>query len=159
MTLNIASSTGTTSTQAVFDQMRQRMQTVNNAAANYLGMSAQDLRTQLNSGKSLSDIATAQGKSVDGLKSAISTALKSADPTISDPTAMVDRLVTKTHGGHHHGGVGKAGGGTDSDGDNDGNTVNSTNSTVGGTASPTPPIIDPVLQAQSQAGQNLISVL
>jgi hypothetical protein len=37
------------------------------AAATYLGLTETDLRTQLQSGKTLADIAKAQGKSVDGL--------------------------------------------------------------------------------------------
>jgi hypothetical protein len=41
------------------------------AAAAYLGLSESDLQTQLASGKSLADIAKAQGKSVDGLVTAL----------------------------------------------------------------------------------------
>ncbi len=41
------------------------------AAATYLGVTEDQLRTQLESGKSLADIAKAQGKSVDGLKQAV----------------------------------------------------------------------------------------
>jgi hypothetical protein len=41
------------------------------AAAKYLGLSEEQLRTQLNSGKSLAQIAKAQDKSVDGLKDAL----------------------------------------------------------------------------------------
>jgi hypothetical protein len=41
------------------------------AAATYLGLTEAQLRTQLESGKSLADIAKAQNKSVDGLKAAI----------------------------------------------------------------------------------------
>jgi lambda repressor-like predicted transcriptional regulator len=47
-----------------------------NAAAKYLGMSRSDLVTQLRSGKSLADVAKAQGKSVSGLESAIKDAVK-----------------------------------------------------------------------------------
>ena len=43
--------------------------------ASYLGLEPAELRTQLHSGKSLADIATAQGKTVDGLKSAITAAV------------------------------------------------------------------------------------
>jgi hypothetical protein len=46
------------------------------AAAGYLGLSETDLRAQLQSGKSLSDVAKAQGKSVDGLEQAIVSAVK-----------------------------------------------------------------------------------
>jgi hypothetical protein len=41
------------------------------AAATYLGLTEDQLRTQLQSGKTLAAVATAQGKSVDGLKQAI----------------------------------------------------------------------------------------
>jgi hypothetical protein len=47
------------------------------AAATYIGISASDLRTQLAAGKSLRAIATANGKTVDGLKAALTTAAKS----------------------------------------------------------------------------------
>jgi len=46
------------------------------AAASYLGLSPTDLRTQMQSGESLADIAKAQGKSVAGLKDAMVTAMK-----------------------------------------------------------------------------------
>ena len=42
--------------------------------ATYLGLEPADLATQLRSGKSLADIAKAQGKTVDGLKTAITDA-------------------------------------------------------------------------------------
>jgi hypothetical protein len=41
------------------------------AAASYLGLSQDQLRTELQSGKSLADVARAQGKSVSGLKATI----------------------------------------------------------------------------------------
>ena len=41
------------------------------AAAAYLGVTPAALRTELRSGKSLAQIATAKGKSVDGLKAAL----------------------------------------------------------------------------------------
>ena len=47
------------------------------AAATSIGISASDLRTQLAAGKSLGAIATANGKTVDGLKAALTTAAKS----------------------------------------------------------------------------------
>jgi hypothetical protein len=46
------------------------------AAASYLGLSLSDLRSDLGSGKSLADIATAQGKTADGLKAALGAAAK-----------------------------------------------------------------------------------
>ena len=44
-------------------------------AAKYLGLTQEQLLTQLGDGKSLADIAKAQGKSVDGLKQAILSAM------------------------------------------------------------------------------------
>jgi hypothetical protein len=41
------------------------------AAASYLGLSTDELRTKLEAGQSLADVAKAQGKSVDGLKQAL----------------------------------------------------------------------------------------
>src|SRR5436305_15007889 len=41
------------------------------AIADYLGLTSADLRTQLEAGKTLADVATAQGKSVSGLADAI----------------------------------------------------------------------------------------
>lgn len=52
-------------------------------AAAYLGLSEDQLRSQLESGKTLAQIATAQGKSVDGLKSAL----------IKDAQAKLDQAV------------------------------------------------------------------
>jgi polyhydroxyalkanoate synthesis regulator phasin len=46
------------------------------AAASYLGLTEAQLRTQLESGKSLADVAKAQGKTVDGLVQALVDAAK-----------------------------------------------------------------------------------
>lgn len=54
------------------------------AAATYLGLTTEQIRTQLQSGKSLAEIATAQGNSVDGLKAAI----------VADAKATIDKLVS-----------------------------------------------------------------
>jgi hypothetical protein len=55
------------------------------AAAKYLGLSESDLRTQLQDGKSLADVAKAQSKDLDGLEQAILAAAKSdLDKAVSD---------------------------------------------------------------------------
>jgi hypothetical protein len=55
------------------------------AAATYLGLTDDQLRTQLQSGKSLADVANAQNKSVDGLKQAIISAVQSKlDQAVKD---------------------------------------------------------------------------
>jgi polyhydroxyalkanoate synthesis regulator phasin len=53
------------------------------AAADYLGLTEAELRTKLNSGQTLAEIAQAQGKSVDGLEQAI----------LADAKKKLDQLV------------------------------------------------------------------
>lgn len=70
------------------------------AAAAYLGLSQSDLRTQLQDGKSLADVAKAQSKSVSGLKDAMVAAMKKnldANTTLTadQKNAMLDRM--KSH--------------------------------------------------------------
>jgi hypothetical protein len=81
------------------------------AAATYLGLTEDQLRTQLESGKSLADVAKAQGKSVDGLKQAIIAEAQSRldqavkdgrltsgqrDQILADLKAHIDDLVNGT---------------------------------------------------------------
>jgi polyhydroxyalkanoate synthesis regulator phasin len=55
------------------------------AAADYLGLTEAELRTKLNAGRTLADIAKARGKSVDGLKQAIlDEAEKKLDQLVED---------------------------------------------------------------------------
>ena len=55
------------------------------AAASYLGLTEDQLRTQLQSGKTLADVAKAQGKSVDGLIDALVAATKKhLDEAVAD---------------------------------------------------------------------------
>ncbi len=75
-------------------------QPVMQAAADYLGLSLTQLRTQMHSGKSLADIAAARGKPVPGLKGAILAAMTSrinADTalTAQQKAAMISQL--KSH--------------------------------------------------------------
>ena len=81
------------------------------AAAAYLGVTPVALRTELRSGKSLAQIATAKGKSVDGLKTALVAAIKTkvdaakaagkldaarADRLLQRAPQLVERLVNAT---------------------------------------------------------------
>ena len=90
------------------------------AAATYLGLTEAALRTELQSGKTLAEIAKAKGKSVDGLEKAIAAEAKAkldaavkagkltqaqADELQSRLTEHLDDLVNGT-GRHHHGGMG-----------------------------------------------------
>ena len=70
------------------------------AAATYLGLTPTQLRDQLQAGKSLADVATAQGKAVPGLKDAILAAITSrinasAALTAGQKAAMLTQM--KTH--------------------------------------------------------------
>ena len=70
------------------------------AAATYIGISAADLRTQLASGKSLTDVAVANGKTRDGLVAALVAAEQQAIGT------LVDQKGTANPGGPGPGGRG-----------------------------------------------------
>jgi hypothetical protein len=82
------------------------------AVAAYLGITPAQLRTELRAGKSLAQIATGHGKTVDGLKAAILDAVKARldkavsrgrltpaqEKTFLDRlSAHLDQLVNKTH--------------------------------------------------------------
>jgi hypothetical protein len=88
------------------------------AAATYIGASAGDLRTQLDAGKTLAAVATANGKTVDGLKAALTTAAKSdldaavtagkltqaqEDKLLADLPSRLDEEVNEVHTGAPHG--------------------------------------------------------
>jgi hypothetical protein len=61
------------------------------AAATYLGLSEDALRTQLQSGKSLADVAKAQNKDVAGLKAAMKAAVtKRLDQAVTDKKLTAD---------------------------------------------------------------------
>lgn len=72
-------------------------------AATYIGISAVDLHTQLAAGKSLSDIAVANGKTRDGLVAALVTAEQQSIST------FVDQKGVANPGGPGHGGPGRDG--------------------------------------------------
>jgi lambda repressor-like predicted transcriptional regulator len=80
------------------------------AAADYLGLSRKELRTRVRAGKSLAQIAAAEGKSVDGLKAALVIAFRAkvdaavsagritavrADKLREHAPALVERLVQR----------------------------------------------------------------
>lgn len=89
--------------------VRSGQQTVLAAAADYLGVSQAQLVSQLQSGKSLADVATAQGKSVTGLKDAVladmtsrinaSAGLSTAQKAdmISQVKSHLDAIVNRTY--------------------------------------------------------------
>jgi polyhydroxyalkanoate synthesis regulator phasin len=65
------------------------------AAASYLGLTGDELRAQVMSGKSLAQIAAAQDKSLDGLKAAILAEAKShLDQAVADGKLTADQAKT-----------------------------------------------------------------
>lgn len=89
------------------------------AAASYLGLSETQLHTQLQSGKTLAQIAKAQGKSVSGLESAMTAAMTkniNANTTLSSSqkasilAQMKDRLDNMVNTACPHSGAGRTGG-------------------------------------------------
>jgi len=119
---------------------------IETAVAGALKMSVDDLRTQLASGKSLTDIAASKGVSKDALVSTISDTLAANQPGASsassstasssstgssDLTALATRIADRVGGHHRHGTsvsataastvaapqTGTAGSGGDQDGD------------------------------------------
>jgi hypothetical protein len=89
------------------------------AAATYIGISASDLRTQLEAGKTLAAVATANGKTADGLKAALTTAAKSdldaavtagrltqaqEDKILAALPTRLDQEINEVHTGGHGGG-------------------------------------------------------
>ena len=93
------------------------------AAANYLGLSLTDLRAQLHSGKSLAEVAAAQGKSVSVLEDAMVAAMTSnldanTSLTAEEKAAAValmkshlDAMVNATHSSGSGSGMGLMGAG------------------------------------------------
>lgn len=83
------------------------------AAADYLGLTREELRTELQGGKSLAQVATAEGKTVDGLVSAILAPVKErlakavsanrltqqrADELLERLTDRVEKRVARSRG-------------------------------------------------------------
>jgi hypothetical protein len=72
-------------------------------AADYLRLSEDELHTQLESGKSLADVAKAQGKSVDGLVNAlVADAKKHLDEEVSEghlTQAQADQMLSRLEDG------------------------------------------------------------
>lgn len=93
--------TGVEQTQA--SAARSRFRTVNDAASNYLGLSADELRGKLANGQSLAQVAEASGKSADGLTQAIADAITKTDGS-ANATAIAERIVSASPGARPSGG-------------------------------------------------------
>jgi hypothetical protein len=82
------------------EQLQKTRDAALDAAADTLGESADALRTELQSGKSLADVAKDRGLSRDSLLDAVTKAVQSSDSKLSSDQVgnIAERLVS----GHHH---------------------------------------------------------
>jgi uncharacterized protein YidB (DUF937 family) len=78
----------------------RRSSPVMDGAANVLGMSSSDLRTAMQSGQSLSSIASSKGISQDTLIAAMATSIEQANPSISadQATKVATAIAARTPG-------------------------------------------------------------
>jgi hypothetical protein len=104
MTLSpISNTSALSSTQGVEGQFHQARAKVLSAVADKLNMSVDQLKSQLSTGKSLTDVAKANNLSQTDLMSTISSALQGANlPAGTDLTAMADRIANHVGGHHRH---------------------------------------------------------
>jgi len=100
--------TGIEQTQASAE--RSRFRAVHDAASNYLGLSAEELRGELANGQSLAQVAEANGKSVDGLTQAIADAITKTDGS-ANATSIAERIVSASPGAPPTGGFPPSGDG------------------------------------------------
>jgi hypothetical protein len=82
------------------EQFQKTREAALDGAAQALGESPDDLKKDLASGKSLSDIAQAKGVSTDDLQKSMEAAVKEANPSVSADQAA--KITQKMISGHHH---------------------------------------------------------
>jgi hypothetical protein len=79
------------------------------AVAKELGVTSSQLQTQLSSGQSLSQLASAAGISSDQLNATITSALQQSGlPAGTDVSALASRMANHVGGHHHHHGSGSS---------------------------------------------------
>ena len=97
--------TGSIQAQYVYDFRKSGFLQILDAGAQYLGLTEDQLRDQLQGGKSLVEIAQARGKSADGLKSALMGVFPLTQKS-EQLSAVLDRMMTehprihREHRGH-----------------------------------------------------------
>jgi DNA-binding phage protein len=103
MTVSPISSSSLSSVQAAGNQFHQARAKVLSSVAGKLNMSVDQLTSQLSAGKSLADVAKANGMSDQDLKATVTSALQQAGaPTGADVNAIADRMINHVGGRHHH---------------------------------------------------------
>jgi hypothetical protein len=145
MTVNAISNSAVLDSSQIMDasSWQTRMQQTLGPVAQLFGESAQQLMSDLQSGKtSLSALAQSKGIAQTGLVNAIKDGLQQSSanggPQLSDTqlTNLANTIANRVHGHHHHAhaasgigagagtnATGSSGAGTDSDGDNDGSSA------------------------------------
>jgi nanoRNase/pAp phosphatase (c-di-AMP/oligoRNAs hydrolase) len=93
-------------------QYSQAMTDAMTAVAQQLGMSQTALQSALQSGQTLTQIASAKGISSSELTNTIQTSLKAGLPNAS--SNQIANLTQRVEGGHHHGGHASAAGASES---------------------------------------------
>jgi len=97
---SVQSSTSQTSAVGMssIQSQHKRSNPAMDAAAKLLGMSVSDLRSALQSGKSLADIASSKGISQDKLTAAMAAAIQQANPSVSSEqaTKVATAIATRT---------------------------------------------------------------
>jgi hypothetical protein len=103
VTINGITSTSTTATGSVDrNAMRQRMDKVFDAVAKKLNISTDDLKSQLKSGKSLTEVAADKGLAKDDLLATIKDAIGSDTPAGASVDDLALRIADRKGGHHHH---------------------------------------------------------
>jgi hypothetical protein len=102
--------TGSRQAQSVHEFRKGGFLQMLDAGAQYLGLTDEQLRDQLQAGNSLAEIAQTQGKSPDELKSALLSAFPQSQKT-EQLGAVLDRMMTE-HPRVHHGHRGQRGAAT-----------------------------------------------
>lgn len=100
MTNPISSSGSNQISDSRREQFQATREATLSAAADLFQESPDALKSELQSGKSLSDIAQEKGVSADDLQKSIESAVKSANPNASD--TQVSQIAQKAISGHHH---------------------------------------------------------
>ena len=102
----VASTWATSAAQST-NPMSTARNNVMTAVAKSLGITATQLQTKLQSGESLSQVASAAGVSSDQLNATITSALQQSNlPAGTDIAAIATRMANHVGGHHHHGGGG-----------------------------------------------------
>src|SRR5581483_8224900 len=98
--IDSSSDVGSTNGSSPLERMKAMREDVLSAVSQKLGVSEDQLKSELAGGKSLTDVASAAGLSADDLKSTIASVVKQDMPNASD--AQVANITQRMTQGHGH---------------------------------------------------------